>query len=510
MAFCSKAEVQVSNLFSDNIVLQRDVIVPIWGTADAGERVTVKLGNATNSVVADEKGKWMVKLPAIKANALPQVMTIAGSNTIAVRNVLVGDVWICSGQSNMELTLGQSNSKEDIDSADFPNIRCIKFEHVTAAKPGKEVRNKWEVCSPQSVGGFTAVGFYFARRIQAETGIPIGLIDNNWGGTSIEPWIPPCGFEMEKSLEGVIAGVKRKEQTYRNELMNVFDPLEQWIIEARKAASSPDSELPPMPQLPKPPFKYLHHCPAYIYNGQICPMVPYAIKGALWYQGEANGKEGDEYTIKMRALIGGWRKVFGVGDFPFYFVQLANYQPPNDNPAGGDGWARIRMAQLKALQIPNTGMAVAIDLADANKPDDVHPKNKFDVGERLALWALAKDYGKRDLVYSGPLYKSIKVEGNRIRIEFDSVGSGLMIGRKEGRNPVIEDKGGKLKRFAIASEEKKWVWADAIIDGNTIVVSSLEIQKPVAVRYAFSMNPAGCNLYNKEGLPASPFKTDNW
>ena len=244
-----------------------------------------------------------------------------------------------------------------------------------------------------------------------------------------------------------------------------------------------------------------------LYNGMINPVVPYGIKGAIWYQGESNGGEGDSYYHKMRALIGGWRKVWNQGDFPFYHVQLANWQKPNDNPAGGDGWAKVRMAQLQSLQIPNTGMAVSIDIGDAA---DIHPKNKFDVGERLALWALRDNYGKKDLVVSGPLYKSMKVDGNKIRVSFDHAGSGLMVGKKDGRNPTVEDKGGKLKRFAIAGEDKKWVWADAVIDGAAVVVSSPDVAKPVAVRYAFTMNPEGCNLYNKEGLPASPFRTDEW
>ena len=239
----------------------------------------------------------------------------------------------------------------------------------------------------------------------------------------------------------------------------------------------------------------------------INPVVPFGIKGAIWYQGESNGGEGDSYYHKMRALVNGWRKVWNQGDFSFYHVQLANWQKPNNEPAGGDGWAKVRMAQLQSLQIPNTGMAVTVDIGDAG---DIHPKNKFDVGERLALWALRDNYGKKDLVVSGPLYKSLKVEGNKIRVSFDHVGGGLIVGKKDGRNPTVEDKGGKLQRFAIAGEDKKWVWAEAVIDGPAVVVSSPDVPKPAAVRYAYSMNPEGCNLYNKEGLPASPFRTDVW
>lgn len=254
------------------------------------------------------------------------------------------------------------------------------------------------------------------------------------------------------------------------------------------------------------------HC---LYNGKIHPLTRYGIKGAIWYQGESNGDEGETYYQKLRALIGGWRAAWGEGDFPFYLVQLAgrfssDYTPAGKDPAGGDGWAKIRMAQFKALTIPHTGMAVAMDLADVREPGDIHPKNKRDVGERLALWALAKDYGKKDLVYSGPLYKEKKIKANKIRIVFDSVGSGLTVANKKGFAPVVKEPQGKLKRFAIAGDDKKWAWANAVIDGKTVVVSSPEVPKPVAVRYAYTMSGDNCNLYNNEGLPASPFRTDVW
>jgi len=245
-----------------------------------------------------------------------------------------------------------------------------------------------------------------------------------------------------------------------------------------------------------------------LYNGMIAPLVPYAIRGAIWYQGESNGREGISYMHKTRALAEGWRKVWDQGDFPFYFVQLANFQNPGDKPEGGDGWARIRMAQLKALEIKNTGMAVTIELADQNNPGDVHPENKKDVGERLALWALAKDYGMK-ITCSGPLYKGMAVKGNEAIVSFDHVGKGLMVGRKTGIEPVKEVKGGALKRFAISGQDGLWHWADAKIEGEVIVVSSPKVSKPVAVRYAYTMNPDGCNLYNKDGLPASPFTTDD-
>lgn len=244
-----------------------------------------------------------------------------------------------------------------------------------------------------------------------------------------------------------------------------------------------------------------------IYNGRVSPLIPLAIKGVLWYQGENNGMEGNIYFYKMRALIDGWRAVWGQGDFPFYFVQLAAWQQATKDPAGGDGWANIRAAQAKALSIRNTGMAVTIDVGDAA---DIHPRDKYDVGHRLALWALAKTYGQQNLVCSGPMYRGMKIEDGLIRLSFDNVGSGLMVANKDGRQPPVEDKNGTLARFAIAGEDKVWQWADARIDGDTVVVSSAKVPNPVAVRYAFSWNPAGANLYNRDGLPACPFRTDDW
>ena len=244
-----------------------------------------------------------------------------------------------------------------------------------------------------------------------------------------------------------------------------------------------------------------------MYNGMLHCVVPFAIKGALWYQGESNGGEGDEYAAKMRALIGGWRKIWQQGDFPFYYVQLANWQEANQNPAGGDGWSRHRMAQLESLSIPKTGMAVIIDIGDG---PDIHPKNKFDVGERLARWALRHDYGKQDLETSGPLFQGATFADGKATVSFTHTGTGLMVGKKNGRQPTEADSSGKLQRFAIAGEDKKWVWGQAVIEGDKVVVTSPEVPHPVAVRYAFSMHPAGCNLYNKEGLPASPFRSDKW
>jgi sialate O-acetylesterase len=501
----AQADVALPRVFSDHMVLQRELPVPVWGTGSVGEKVTVKIGDAEAAAEAGGTGRWLAKLPTLKASSTPQELVVRGKNTVTIKDVLVGDVWLASGQSNMEMSLGGCNAPQDVADATFPAIRRIRLSHVALARPGTQVSGQWEVCTPASAPGFTAVGLYFARRIQKETDLPIGLIDNSWGGTRIEPWIPPAGFEMQPSLRHTLADVQKWEQDYRKGLGQRLDALEKWIADTRRALAA-GTDLPPTPTIPENPLANPGN-PMSIYNGMVHPLVPFAIKGALWYQGESNGGEGDEYYHKMRALIGGWRRIWNQGEFPVYFVQLANWLQPSNDPAGGDGWARVRMAQLKSLEIPHTGMAVIIDIGEAN---DIHPRNKFDVGERLALWALRHEYGKNDLVVSGPLYKSAEIVGNKIRVHFDHVGSGLMVGRKDGRNPTVADLGGKLRRFAIAGEDKKWFWADAVIEGDSVVVSSPDVPKPVAVRYAFTMNPEGCNLYNKEGLPASPFRTDAW
>ncbi len=514
-AVSASADVTLNAIFDDHAVLQRGIPVSVYGKAEAGEKVTVAFAGQAKSATTDKDGAWCVKLAAMKACTNSATMTVTGpaspegsaavsKNKIVIKDVVVGDVWVCSGQSNMDFTPGAYHNALDPQpydekDFDFPLLRQFHLVNEPSMRPETDVKvNRgngsseedaaWLPCKPTTGNRFTAVGLYFGRKLQMETGIPIGLIKTAWNGTRIEPWISPAG----------LASV---------------------------------SELPPVTDLPAEyksdgGYPSTWHC---LYNGKIHPLARYGIKGAIWYQGESNGDEGETYYQKLRALIGGWRTAWGEGDFPFYLVQLAGRFSATDNPAGGDGWAKIRMAQFKALTIPHTGMAVAMDLADVREPGDIHPKNKRDVGERLALWALAKDYpsttlragGKAaDLVYSGPLYKQMKIEGNKIRIGFDSVGSGLTVATKKGFAPVVREPQGKLKRFAIAGEDpsspggsagasKKWFWADAVIDGKTVVVSSPAVSKPVAVRYAYTMSGDDCNLYNNEGLPASPFRTDD-
>ena len=542
--------VELPSIFSAHMVIQRDVKVPVWGWAPAGKKITVEFAGQVKSATADKDGKWMVVLDPMKANSTPQVMSISESDapaggsargplSVRFEDVLIGDNWLCSGQSNMVFDMafgfGGGDKSRDEDKVEIPevaitkqhlaevgNYPTLRFYRVTSTISSEQAQancpGSWNVLTPESARPLSAVGYFFGRRLNKELNIPIGLVESAWGNTRIEPWTSPSGFRMVPELADFSKGVDMFDpstdvgrQTQKESIQKVSD----WMS-AAKAASEAGKMLPPLPELPRPNGS--EGAPCAIYSGMIAPLVPFGIKGAIWYQGELNGgypwdgslerAEGMSYFCKMQALIGGWRKDFGIGDFPFYFVQLPNYWKPNPNPEGGDGWAKLREAQRKALEIPNTGMAVTIDIGSVPGYDDIHPRNKFDVGERLALWALAKDYGKKNLVYSGPLYKAIKVEDSKIRISFDSVGSGLMVGKKDGVKPTIEDKGAKLRRFAIAGEDKKWVWADAVIDGRTVVLSSPEVPKPVAARYAFSMNPEGCNLYNIEGLPASPFRTD--
>ena len=448
------AAVRLPAVVGDHMVLQRDEPIRLWGWDDKGTEVTVTLGEAKATAKAGDDGKWSVELPAMKAGG-PHTISVKGSSEVEVKDVLVGEVWLASGQSNMEWAVSQSNdAQKEIAAADHPRIRHIKVQHVPADKPREDVvSNGWQVASPSTVAGFTAVGYYFARELQAELDVPVGIIGSNWGGTRIEPWTPPEGFKQVEALKD-IAG-KLDSFPSKNEKGEVN-----------------------------------HQSPLALYNGMIAPLVPYGIRGAIWYQGESNNGEGMLYHEKMKALIAGWRTLWDDEELPFLFVQLAPYKYGRPENLPG-----IWEAQLKTLSVPHTGMAVTVDIGDVK---DIHPRNKQDVGKRLALWALATVYGKTDLVYSGPLYKEVEFEGSRARVSFDHVGGGL-----------VSRDGKPLTHFQISGEDGKWVDAKAEIDGETVVVSAAGVENPKAVRFAWH-EEAEPNLSNKEGLPASPFRTGNW
>jgi sialate O-acetylesterase len=509
-AAVGRADVRLASIFSDHMMLQRDQPIRVWGHAEPGEAVRVKLGGAEASTQADAEGRWLVTLPALKEGRDLE-LNVTGKNPVVVRDVIVGDIWVCSGQSNMEWSMGVSDAAEDIKTADFPDIRRVKVNHVESprAEENAPIGSPWKACTPQTAGDFTAVGFYFARDVLAATGVPVGIIDDNWGGTAIEGWVAPEALDLVPELAAAAEGRRKAIADHRAALPGRIDEVERWVAATRQAlAADTATERLPVP----PAWPVLPNAGGWgqRYNAMVHPLIRLPVKGFLWYQGEANGGEGDSYRHKMHALVKGWRKAWGNDDLPFYFVQLASFQDPTDNPAGGDGWAKLREAQRHSLALPHTGMAVITDTVPLAARGDIHPRNKFDVGKRLARWALNRDYGKADVVPSGPLFKSLAIEGDKARVTFEHVGGGLMVGRKEGKAPPGEDAGGKLKRFAIAGEDKKWHWADAVIVEDAVVVSSSAVPKPVAVRYAFSMNPDGANLYNRAGLPASPFRTDDW
>ncbi|HYG33423.1 MAG TPA: sialate O-acetylesterase, partial [Clostridia bacterium] len=620
-------------LFSDHLVLQRGVKVPVWGWAAPGTKVTVSFAGQTKTAVAELDGKWMVRLNPLRVSREPRTMTItsdAGGNSVTIQDVLVGDVWLCSGQSNMEMGIRACDVPEEIAQANFPQIRLLTVPKQIAKVPVSTLQCQWQHCTPTSVaeggwGGFSAAGYFFGRELYRQLNIPIGLIHSSWGGTIAEAWtstegLQPMGdfdqrleqvanaaktqptsfaaeyekwcqrndpgtaqgwqkaeassadwksvtmpqpfekaglpdfdgmvwfhrtFELPTDCAGkdlkltlgpvddfdttFINGVK-VGQTTRHDTPRVYkvpanavkagmNTISVRVLDTgdvggfagkteQMSITAPDSatislagswqmrESAPLAKLPALPVQSDANNPnvvTVLYNGMIAPLLPFAIKGAIWYQGESNADRASQYRRLLPTMIQDWRTHFAVGDFPFYIVQLANFQPVANEPRDNT-WAELREAQaLTAKNVHNAGLAVAIDIGDAA---DIHPKNKAEVGRRLALSALAKTYGKK-IEHSGPWYKSMKVKGNAVELSFDHIDGGLVA------------KDGELKGFAIAGEDRKFVWANAVIKGKKVIVSSPAVARPVAVRYAWDINPV-CNLYNESGLPAVPFRTDDW
>ncbi|RJP35187.1 MAG: sialate O-acetylesterase [Candidatus Omnitrophota bacterium] len=482
------ADIRPHALFSDGMVLQQGMETPIWGTADDGETVTVEFRGQTQSVKAND-GKWMVRLPPTKAGG-PFSLSIRGKNGIEIKNVLVGEVWICSGQSNMQWPVRASNNPdEEIANADYPQIRLFTVPRIVAGKPQENVDAKWGECSPQTIGDFSAVAYYFGRELFKKMNMPIGLIHTSWGGTPAESWTTRETLASEADYQPILDRWNQSYDKFENDVREYAAKLEDWL----KETDQMDREgkiVSDFPKLPQDPRRHPWR-PAGLFNAMISPLIPYAIQGAIWYQGESNADRAYQYRTLFPAMITDWRREWKQGDFPFLFVQLANFEYKTTKE---NAWPELREAQTMTLSLPKTGMAVTIDIGDAN---DIHPKNKQDVGKRLALAAEKIAYG-HDIVYSGPLYDSMSIDNRNIRLRFQHVGGGLMT-----------PDGQPLKGFEIAAEDQQFVPADARIDGNTVLVSHDAIEKPVAVRYAWKKNP-DCNLFNKEGLPASPFRTDDW
>ena len=650
----SEAHVSLPAVFSDHAVLQRDRPIPVWGKAAPGRRVTVRFAGQTKGAVADGEGRWMLRLDPVPAGGPHKLAVWAGLERVLRKDILVGDVWVCSGQSNMQFPVsGTLNAEVEVADANYPGLRLMTVPQKLAELPQDDVDARWVVCKPETVGGFSAVGYLFGRYLHGQLGVPVGLINASWGGTRIEPWTPREALALDPAFTDLLAeyderqkkesegdaaakmaaynqALKRYEQQWPaflagldeadpgtrgqwqapdantadwqdmtlpalwetalsdldgvvwfrrdvdapaewagKDLLLRLGPIDDddvtyfngrkvgavgydqpgcWQVDrqytvpgrlvkagrnvlavrvldggggggiygkAEQMALAPvgapaaeaislagawkhkvslDSRKTPLPVRPSPPpqGRYIGR----IYNAMIAPLVPYGIAGAIWYQGESNAGEPVTYRKLFPAMIRTWRDRWGEGDFAFLFVQLANFMAPSPEPAQG-GWAWLREAQAMALRLPATGMAVTIDIGDAN---DIHPRNKQDVGIRLALAAM-KIAGGRDEVYSGPAYRSMEIVGNQARLTFAHVGSGLLA------------KGGELRQFAVAGVDQVFHWAQARIEsarGGTVLVWSDKVARPVAVRYAWANNPAGCNLHNVEGLPASPFRTDDW
>lgn len=497
-----RADVRLPKILSDNMVIQSDMAAPIWGWADAGEKVSVRVNDgAAVTTTAGADGKWRVKLPAQKAGAAVTI-TVEGKNTLKIQNVLVGEVWVCSGQSNMQFSLAAaSNAKEALERADCPTLRLFQVARRPAPSPQDDCEGQWVVCNRENnkeVAGFSAVGYLFGRKLHDTLNVPVGMIGTSWGGTRAEAWT------SEEMLKSVPLYQKDFEQAqeyvtkYPALLENYKKQLAAWeaLQQAAKTQPAPPrpADAPPAkranvkPRPPAEPGKNPND-PAVLYNGMIAPIKPLAIRGAIWYQGESNAGRANEYEQLLTMMITSWRQAWGQGDFHFGIVSLANFMArqtaPEDTP-----WAEIRWAQSQvAHHLNNCGQALAIDVGDAK---DIHPKDKLTVSNRLAAWALAKAYG-RDIPYSGPDCQSISTQGNKLVVKFAHVHGGL------------EFKGDKLEGFTIAGNDGKFEWADAKIVGETVELTSPKITAPVAVRYAWGNNPL-CNLYNKAGFPAVPFK----
>jgi sialate O-acetylesterase len=640
----AKGEVRVPSIIGDNMVLQQGIKARLWGTARPGERVTVTFEGQTERAITDPQSHWQIFLGPLKAGG-PFTMTIAGSNTLTFKNVLVGDVWICSGQSNMEFPLvNATGGAEAMAQANYPEIHLFTVQKNTAASPLNDVSGHWVLATPEQVGQFSAVGYFFGRELYQRLKIPLGLIHTSWGGTPAEAWtshealaanadlqpildryqmgleaLPqrrenykralaeweqknlhadpgnkgeaqgfadpafnatdwkqlnlPQFFETagvvidgavwvrkevdlpsawsEKELALNFSAIDDFDTTYfngtrvggtGNETPNsyavprrytipgslvhagrnviavrVFDsageggfggggqmslvPVDGKETEAISLAGpwtykvelSLEPKKPDWGSRPELPGPTNQNSPTVLYNAMLAPLTPYAIRGAIWYQGESNAGRAYQYRVLFPTMIRDWRAAWGEGDFPFYFVQLANWHAAPSEP-GESEWAELREAQTMTLQVPKTGMAVIIDIGD---PNDIHPRNKLDVGKRLAAWALTETYHQK-VEPSGPLYDSFTVKDDKIRVQFKHIDGGLRT-----------SDGAPLKGFAIAGADRKFVWANASVAGDAVVVWSKDVARPVAVRYAWADNPV-CNLYNSAGLPASPFRTDDW
>jgi len=485
------SDVTLPGVFGDNMVLQRGMKVPVWGKSAPGEKVFVAINGEKARTKAGKNGRWMVRLNKMKAGG-PYELTVNGDNIVSFKNVMVGDVWVCSGQSNMAWPVERvRHIEDDIAGANFNEIRYFSASYDRSDTPLYDFSREnsgWTPCTPETVKKFSAVAFFYGRELHKELNVPIGLLHASIGGTVLEAWMSRESLESEPDLVPIIE--------YWDELKKNWPKVKERYdteiarLEQEKAVGNWIPEKPKQPRGPNSSAFY-----SCLYNAMIAPMIPFGIKGVIWYQGESNTVRAWQHTIQFPAMIRGWREAWDQSTFPFIYVQLANWETETW-PIHGRAvtWAEMRESQLKTLSAPKTGMAVIIDIGDGY---NAHPNNKWDVGRRLALSALHVAYG-RDGVYSGPIYNSMKIDGNSVRLTFSHVAGGLTAGNED-----------TLKGFTIAGEDREFKAADARIEGSEVVVSSKDISHPVAARYGWDDNPE-CTFYNSAGLPASPFRTDDW
>lgn len=484
MTICAlpvRADVKLPAMFTDHAVLQRDMPVPVWGSADPGEEITVTIAGQTHKTKADDKGEWRVTLEPLKVGD-PLTVVAEGKNRVARKDILVGEVWLCSGQSNMEWPLGMTNDGDlEVAAANHPDIRIVRVKEPGSQTPVEDFKGEWKVCTPKDIPGFSAVGYYFGRELHNQLGVPIGLIDDSWGGSACEAWIRRDRMEGNPLYDGLI---KKCDDIVKN--WEEAHAADKKAAPNRRVADSPATG---------------NFRPANLYHGRLEPVMPYAIRGVIWYQGETNAGRAYQYREMFPLMIKSWREDWKEGEFPFYWVQLADFM--NEKPEPQDSaWAELREAQTMTLdKLPKTGQAVIIDLGEAA---DIHPKKKLDVGRRLARLALANDYG-RSVASKSPRYDSMEKHGDKIVVKLKDVGGGIHnVDAKE------------VEGFAIAGADKKFVWAKARIippanggKADSVEVWSKDVPEPVAVRYAWADNPV-CNLYNDALLPVTPFRTDDW
>jgi sialate O-acetylesterase len=490
------ADVKVPTIIGDRMVLQRDKAVPIWGTAEAGESVSVAFAGQKKTATAGADGAWKVTLDPLAASAEGRDLVIQGKNTLTLREVLVGEVWVCSGQSNMQWSVSQSTEADlEILTAKFPLIRLISVPQVASQKPLTEFKGQWEACTPQTVGQFSGVGYFFGRVLHQALGIPIGLIDNSWGGSAAEAWVRRDVLAAHERYAGLLKSWDDRIVQFDPEKAKTAhqEQVARWEQAAKKAKEE-GKEPPRRPQGPQNP-EGSNHRPANLYNGVLNPVLGYGLRGVIWYQGESNAGRAYQYRHLFPLMIKSWRDAWGQGEFPFYWVQLADFMAEAPEPVES-AWAELREAQTMTMAaLPATGEAVIIDIGEGK---DIHPRNKLTVGMRLARWALAKDYGV-PVAHRSPTFKSCEKKDGKLLVTMDHVGAGLYAFDVQ-----------EVRGCFIAGEDKKWVNAKARIVGkDKIEVWSETVKDPVAVRYAWANNPV-CNLFSKEGLPATPFRSDDW